>query len=99
MEGGMDAYLKGLEDHINQLQGVVQQQQAQIQQLGQPTPVSTAKAVFKPVRPDTFKGRQDRGSIEAWLFQLRQYFETVQVDPGSQVAFAASLLREDAAVW
>jgi len=55
--------------------------------------------MFKPIRPDTFSGRQDKSSVEAWLFQLRQYFDACKMRGSLKVSFAASLLRDDAGIW
>src|SRR6185437_2860915 len=54
---------------------------------------------FKLVMPDTFSGHQDNSLVEAWLFQLRQYFDTCKMRGAVKVSLAASLLRDDAAVW
>jgi hypothetical protein len=86
----LNAYLAAMQEQIQQLQATVEQQQIQ---------TLPEKLTFKPVRPDIFSGRQDKSSVEAWLFQLRQYFDTCKMRGPVRVTFAASLLRDDAAVW
>ena len=82
-------YLGGLQDQIKQLQLQVNQKSS--------TPFE--RPLYKPVRPDTFSGRHDQSSVDAWIFQLRQYFETCKMKGSVRVSFAASLLRDNAAIW
>ena len=86
----LNAYLAAMQEQIKQLQATVMQQNIR---------THSERPIFKPVRPDTFSGRHDKSSVEAWLFQLRQYFETCKMKGSVQVSFAASLLRDDAAIW
>lgn len=53
---------------------------------------------FKPTKPDFFQGKRGE-STDAWLFQVQQYFELCAIDSRMQVPFAASLLRDNAAIW
>ena len=66
----LNTYLATMQEQIKQLQSTVKQQN---------TKPSSERPVFKPVRPETFSGCHDKSSVEAWLFQLRQYFETCKM--------------------
>ena len=83
-------HLAQLEDKIKGLQDSLSEQRAAN---------TSSFPSFKPIRPDTFRGCQDKTLVEAWLFQLHQYFEICSVSERSQVPFAASLLRDNAALW
>jgi Retrotransposon gag protein/Zinc knuckle len=52
--------------------------------------------VVRPPNPETFSGQ---GPAPLWVFQLQQYMEVVRIDERMQVAFAATLLRGNAAQW
>ena len=88
--GDLHEYLAAMQEQIQQLQATVTQQQTQS---------LPEKPMFKPIRPDTFSGRQDKSSVEAWLFQLRQYFDACKMRGSLKVSFAGPLLRDDAAIW
>ena len=85
----LNAYLASMQEQIKQLQSTVMQQN---------TRTHVERPIFKPVRPDTFSGCHDQSSVEAWLFQLHQYFETCKMKGLVRVSFMASLLRDDAAI-
>jgi len=52
---------------------------------------------FKPPKPETFNGRQN--AAENWIFQLQLYFSAANVPADQQAPFAATLLRDRAAIW
>lgn len=49
--------------------------------------------------PPTFHGNRTGPKVGLWLFHLRQYFETLNMQENVTVAYAATLLRENAMVW
>ena len=61
---------------------------------------STSQALnhLKPTKPDTFYAKR-RESVEAWIFQVQQYFNLCQTPANLQVPFASSLLHDHAAIW
>ena len=88
------------ESNSSELQNHLAQLEDKIKGLHEQRAANTSSfPSFKPVRPDTFRRCQDKTLVEAWLFQLHQYFEICSVSERSQVPFAASLLRDNAALW
>lgn len=78
---------------------MLQMQQLQQQQQPQPQPKLQSR-LLKPIKPSTFKGTTKGYKVEDWLFQLKTYFDLVQVDDEeTKVQFAASLIEENAARW
>jgi hypothetical protein len=72
---------------------MLQTQQLQQQQHPQPQPKLQLK-LLKPTRPSTLKGTIKGSKVEDWLYQLRTYFDLVQVDDAdTKIQFAASLLK------
>jgi hypothetical protein len=53
---------------------------------------------LKPDRPPPFTGKKGE-SLEAWIFQMEQYCELLPVPEHSRVTFAATFLKENAALW
>jgi hypothetical protein len=53
---------------------------------------------LKPDRPPPFSGKKGE-SLEAWVFQMSQYCQLLPVPIDSRVQFAATFLREHAALW
>jgi hypothetical protein len=53
---------------------------------------------LKPDRPPPFSGKKGE-SLEAWIFQMEQYCELLPVLVPSRVPFAATFLKENAALW
>ena len=92
--GELSAYLATMQEKIRQLELTVE-----TQRLVANTSRGSDHPKFKPIRPDTYSRRQDKTTVEVWLFQLRQYFEACKTSEEHQVPFAASLLRDNAAIW
>ena len=54
---------------------------------------------LQPVKPDTFSGALDGISVDAWIFQMRMFFEYHRVTDEETVRYSAALLTDDAAAW
>ena len=96
--GDMEAYVLDLKKQVLELQEIVKHLQAAMRSDSRQMN-SSRLPIYQPIRPDTFAGMKKGQTVEAWLFQLRQYFEACQMDSNIQVPFAASLLRDEAAIW
>jgi len=68
--GELNAYLSAMQEQIRQLKLTVD---GQAHRLATSTSVDSDRPKFKPIRPDTYSGRQDKTNVEIWLFHLRQY--------------------------
>jgi len=89
------AHLQALQQQIEQLQA---QQALQAQQPAQLV-VQQHRSVLKPAKPDTFDGSK-ANRLDAWLFQLGEYFDICGVNQASErVAYAGSMLRGSASTW
>lgn len=78
---------------------MLQTQQLQLQQQPQLQPKLQSRSL-KATRPSIFRGTTKGSKVEDWLFQLKTYFDLVQVeDEETKVQFASSLLEENAARW
>ena len=53
---------------------------------------------FKPIKPNTFHGN-NKVSVEAWVFEMEQYFAIVRMREDEKVKFAGAFLREMASSW
>lgn len=63
-------------------------------------------AALKPNKPGPFEGKRDSLTVETWLYQVDVYLNLLQVanpnvviDDGTRVAFATTLLKDNAARW
>jgi len=63
-------------------------------------------ASLKPQKPELFSGRRDSVAVNTWLYQVEMYLNLLQVsnpqinlDEGTKVAFASTLLKGTAAQW
>ena len=52
----------------------------------------------KVERPENYEGDKVK-DLDTWLFQVRKHLELSTVPAGAYVAYAASLLRGNAAMW
>ena len=53
---------------------------------------------LKVKKPTTYDG--DKGhDLDTWLFQVREHLELATIPAEGRVAYAASLLRDNAALW
>ena len=52
----------------------------------------------KMERPDYFEGDRHQ-DVDTWLFQVREHLDIVRMPEDSQVPYAASLFRGNAALW
>lgn len=57
-----------------------------------------AMKTAKPNAPPIFSGKTNERP-DHWLFQMNQYFDATQLHISTQVTFAASYLRDNAAIW
>ena len=57
-----------------------------------------APAGIKVEKPETFDGAKHR-DVDTWLFQVAEHMVLTRLSADSQVAYAASLLRGNAAMW
>ena len=53
---------------------------------------------LKVEKPETYDGAKHR-DVDTWLFQVEEHMSLTRVPADSQVAYAASLLRGNAAMW
>ena len=53
---------------------------------------------IKVEKPETYDGDKAR-DLDTWLFQVREHLELSNIPMGGRVAYAASLLRSNAALW
>lgn len=83
---------------IQTLQDQVDQAQAgpAPQQILLPAPPQAPR--IKPDRPSPFSGKKFE-SLEAWIFQMQQYCELAPVPEGDRIRFAATFLKDQAALW
>lgn len=61
---------------------------------------------LKPNKPDTYDGKRDFLTVNAWLYQVEQYLSLIQlgspdalISDHNQISFASSYLKGNAAVW
>ena len=61
---------------------------------------------LKPQKPGQFEGKRDSLTVETWLYQVEVYLNllqvaspNVQIDEGTRVCFATTLLKGNAANW
>ena len=53
---------------------------------------------IKVEKPTTYDG--DKGhDLDTWLFQVREHMELATIPAEGRVVYAASLLRDNAALW
>ena len=52
----------------------------------------------KVEKPENYEGDKAK-DLDTWLFQVREHLELSTVPTGAYVAYAASLLRGDIAMW
>ena len=65
---------------------------------GQPVPLQGMRYAIKVEKPTTYDG--DKGhDLDTWLFQVREHLELATIPAEGRVAYAASLLRGNAALW
>ena len=73
--------MENLAEQLQALQEQIQALQAQLEDRPDPIiPREPAAAVaqgFKIKQPDTYDGR--KGHVELWLFQVQQYFNTIDL--------------------
>jgi hypothetical protein len=79
---------------IQNLQGQVNQ--AQVGPVQPPVPPQVPR--IKPDRPSPFHGKKSE-SLEAWIFQMQQYCELAPVPDDDRIRFAATFLKDQAALW
>ena len=74
--------------------------QQQARQAAEATEVARLAAMkaARPNAPPVFSGKSHERP-DHWLFQMAQYFNATQLHVTSQVTFAASYLRDNAAIW
>ena len=53
---------------------------------------------IKVEKPETYDGDKSR-DLDTWLFQVREHLELTTIPADGRVAYAASLLRGNAALW
>lgn len=53
---------------------------------------------FKPVKPNTFHGN-NRTSVDAWTFEMEQYFVVTGMEEKDKVPFGVVFLRDMASLW
>lgn len=61
-------------------------------------------ATLKPNKPEAFDGKRELLAVNAWVYQLEQYFMLVQVGVTNltdqiRIGFASSLMKSHAARW
>ena len=61
--GDLNTYLASLQEQIRQLKLTVEGQRRNTN-----TSIVSDHPKFKPIRPDTYSGRQDKTTVEVWLF-------------------------------
>ena len=61
---------------------------------------------MKPQKPGPFEGKRDALTVETWLYQVDIHFNllqvanpNIQIDEGTRVFFATTLLKGNAANW
>jgi hypothetical protein len=57
------------------------------------------KAPFKLVPPEPYSGIRSPKIIDTWLFSVREHLKLANISSDHAVAFAASLLRDNAKAW
>ena len=63
-------------------------------------------AMFKPEKPSTYDGKREAIVVETWLYQVEAYLNilmvanpNMQLDEGTRVCYATTLLKGNAANW
>ena len=59
---------------------------------------SKPRVNFKPVKPNTFHGN-NRATVDAWTFEMEQYFVVTGMEEKDKVPFAGAFLRDMASLW
>lgn len=95
----MQKSMQAQQQSMQQQMAAMQQQmttmvQAATQEQNTAPPMSGS---LKPNKPSTFNGAAR--SVEAWLFELENYFTLTPATEQQKVAFAVSCLREGAITW
>jgi hypothetical protein len=85
------AMIQNLQGQLNQAHAGPAPPQAQI-----PAPPQAPR--IKPDRPSPFSGKKSE-SLEAWIFQMQQYCELAPVPEDDRIRFAATFLKDQAALW
>jgi hypothetical protein len=83
--------IQTLQDQLNQAQAGPAPPPAQ-----NPTPPQAPR--IKPDRPSPFSGKKSE-SLEAWIFQMQQYCDLAPVPNDERIRFAATFLKDQAALW
>jgi hypothetical protein len=63
-----------------------------------PAPPQPQAPRIKPDRPSPFNGKKSE-SLEAWIFQMQQYCDLAPVPDNEHIRFAATFLKDQAALW
>jgi hypothetical protein len=86
---------------IQDLQSQLQQMQSQIdQQTTTAASQAPRSPTLKPAKPETFDGVKTSSRVDAWLFQLSEYFTACGVSNNEErVAYAGAMLRGAASTW
>ena len=90
------AMLAQLQQDIVAMQNTINQQNQLIQNLQAPQPGPAIHV--KPERPPPFTGKWSE-PLEAWIFQIQQYYTLAQVPDADQVAIAATFFKDQATLW
>ena len=89
------------QDLLTQLQQKVELQEARsVAQAAQAETLvvqSKHRVDFKPVKPNTFHGN-NRATVDAWTFEMEQYFAVTGMEEKHKVPFAGAFLREMASL-
>ena len=90
--------LQELRDQITALQAQLQNQQNVINAIPEPQQQGAPAPHVKPNQPPPFHALRSE-SLEAWIFQMEQYCELLPVPQANRIAFAATFLKDKAALW
>jgi hypothetical protein len=100
MTAPQNEYVKAittLQSQVIQLQEELHEQRKMIVKPAQPPVITTIPV--KPSKPVPFAGKKGE-SVEAWVFQIEQYFRLCQLkDETTRAAYAVSYLKDNAALW
>lgn len=90
--------MRALGERVDNIQQPIQPVQPQ-QPPQQPQAPHLGHVVnIKPDRPPPFHGKKSE-SLEAWIFQMEQYCELLPVPEANRIAFTATFLKDNAALW
>jgi Ty3 transposon capsid-like protein/Zinc knuckle len=92
MAGNVAEAMQAMQQRLWTLEGA-------LQQLNNNNQAQGAQQRIRPAIPEVFKGTIDSNRVRQWIFSVEIYYELIHIQEAEKVAFAISLLKENALLW